>query len=127
MLLRLRAMTQGSATGDVAFYSGAAGAFIDLADDARWIFNLDGYPALDEHLRLPNGPARKTGLAGLADFRDINQAIGCLIEDGHPPDLAKHELRRQAARDGHSLAKTARRILRPISRDPNVITDPDPA
>ncbi|HEY4992107.1 MAG TPA: hypothetical protein VII33_08475 [Nakamurella sp.] len=50
LLLPLLPHGATSVTGSVDFYSGAAGAFVDLADDARWIFNLDGHPVLDGHL-----------------------------------------------------------------------------
>ncbi|MGS0686752.1 hypothetical protein ACVBEQ_16675 [Nakamurella sp. GG22] len=47
--LRLSLLPLGTATttGSVSFYSGAPGEFVDLADDVRWIFNLDGRPVLD--------------------------------------------------------------------------------
>ena len=36
-----------AATGTLVFYSGGTGAFTDLADSVRWIFNLDRRPAED--------------------------------------------------------------------------------
>ena len=50
LLLPLLPLGATTTTGSVDFYSGTAGAFADLADDARWIFNLDGQPVLDGHL-----------------------------------------------------------------------------
>ena len=115
--LTLLPLEEKSASGNFAFFSGALGALADLADDARWIFNLDGYPVLDEHLGPPNTATTAAGIVGLADLRDINQAIGSLIEDGHTPIQAKEALRRLSARDGQTRAQAARRILDAITLD----------
>ncbi|MGS0684558.1 hypothetical protein ACVBEQ_05285 [Nakamurella sp. GG22] len=47
--LQLSLLPLGAATttGTVAFYGGTPGVFLALADDVRWIFNLDGRPILD--------------------------------------------------------------------------------
>ncbi len=50
LLLSLLPLGVATTTGSVGFYSGTPGAFLTLADDVCWIFNLDGRPALDEHL-----------------------------------------------------------------------------
>lgn len=113
LFLLLMPLNQTSATGNVAFYSGAPDAFIDLADDARWIFNLDGYPVLDQHL-WPTVNVCKTGIAGLADLRDVNQAIGCLVEEGRTLAQAQDELRRRAENEDHTEGHIARRILASI-------------
>ena len=57
--LHLALLPLGSATttGSISFYSGAPGQFVDLADDVRWIFNLDGRPVLDGHLPTAPDPA----------------------------------------------------------------------
>jgi len=121
--LTLQPLEEKGATGNFAFYSGAIGALADLADDARWIFNLDGYPVLDQHLGLPTTIATQAGIVGLADLRDINQAIGALIEDGRTPNQAKEHLRRLAVRDGQTRARAARVLLDAITRDPDVATE----
>lgn len=50
--LQLTLLPMGTATtsGSVSFYGGRPGMFVDLADDVRWILNLDGRPVLDNQL-----------------------------------------------------------------------------
>ena len=64
LMLSLMPPGPAAAAGSVAFYSGAAGAFIELADDARWIFNLNGPPVLDGHLTVGRNGAEPAGSAG---------------------------------------------------------------
>ena len=48
-----------AASGRVVLYSGARGAFDLVAKDARWIFDLDGPPVVDNHplsTSAPSGP-----------------------------------------------------------------------
>lgn len=47
LLLTLLPMGSADTTGTVTFYSDGTGAFNDLADSARWIFNLDCAPLMD--------------------------------------------------------------------------------
>ena len=63
LLLPLLPLGASAVTGSVAFYSGSGGAFIDLADDAKWIFNLAGPPVLDAH--LPAAGSDPAGIRGL--------------------------------------------------------------
>jgi hypothetical protein len=121
--LTLLPLAELSASGSFAFYSGTAGAFIDLANDARWIFNLDGAPSVDQHLWPEATLNSSAGMVGLIDLRDINQAVGCLIEDGRTLAQAEAELRRVAEHEGRTEASIARRILRAISHDPEVATE----
>ena len=123
--LTLLPLSELSASGSFAFYSGQAGAFVDLADDARWIFNLEGSPVLDHDLRPATALSSSAGMVGLVDLRDINQAVGCLIEDGRSLAQAQAEIRRLADHEGRSEADIARRILRAIAHDPEVATEPD--
>ncbi|MGS0686847.1 hypothetical protein ACVBEQ_17180 [Nakamurella sp. GG22] len=58
LLLSLLPLGVATTTGSVGFYSGTPGAFLTLADGVCWIFNLDGRPALDEH--LPAVPENNT-------------------------------------------------------------------
>ncbi len=109
LLLPLLPLGDSAATGSVAFYSGSAGAFIDLADDARWIFNLDGPPVLDGH--LPSTGGDPAGIRGLTALSDLNQALGVLIEDGHPQHDAHTELRRRAHQAGRSVPDAVRHLL----------------
>ena len=96
LLLSLLPAPGSTRTGSVVFYSGAAGSFADLADDARWIFNLDGYPLLDSHLAPVGAGADPARVHGLSALNDINQALGVLIEEGRTLEGARAELHRRA-------------------------------
>jgi hypothetical protein len=109
LLLPLFPLGESDTTGSVAFYSGSGGAFIDLADDARWIFNLDGPPVLDGH--LPPAGGDPAGIRGLTALIDLNQALGILIEDGYTQNDAPTELRRRAHQAGMNIPDTVRYLL----------------
>ncbi len=120
LLLPLLPAGPSEATGSVAFYSGTGGAFTDLADDAKWIFNLHGPPVLDAH--LPAAGSAPGGIRGLTALSDLNQAVGVLVEDGHTPDDAHTELRRRAHHAGQSIPDAARRLLGTLARA-QIVTD----
>lgn len=111
LMLSLLPVVPAAPRGSVAFYSGAPGAFVGLAEDARWIFNLNGPPILDGHLTDGRSVAEPAGIRGLAAHTDINQAIGVLIEEGHSLAGAREELARRSARSGWSLPETALLLL----------------
>lgn len=115
LLLPLR---DSGTTGSVAFFSGTAGAFIELADDARWIFGPTGAPVLDGY--LPTSRGSPAGIRGLSEFQDINQAVGVLIEEGHLPEDAHTELRRRAARRNQTVPEAARVVLDGLGRPDTV-------
>lgn len=98
--------------GSVAFYSGASGAFIDLAHEARSVFDLAGPPVLDSHLPSPGGDP--DGIRGLAALSALNQAVGVLVEDGHTQHDAYSELRRRAHHHGQTLPDAASQLLRDL-------------
>lgn len=114
LLLSLLPGPDSTSTGSVVFYGGMAGSFADLADDARWIFNLDGYPVLDSHLAPVGATADPARVHGLSAFSDINQALGVLVEDGMTPEDARTELRRRALSAGRELPEIARSLLNTI-------------
>ncbi len=120
LLLPLLPLGASACTGSVAFYSGSGGAFIELADDARWIFNLAGLPVLDAHL-LPAG-VDAVGIRGLTALSDLNQAVGVLVEDGHTPHDAHTELRRRAHHHGQTIPDAARHLLSTLARS-EIVTD----
>lgn len=122
LLLPLAPLGATISTGSVIFYSGADGAFIDLADDARWIFNLNGHPVLDAHLPSAAALAEPPGIRGLADLGDINQAVGMFVEEGLTPPQAHTELRRRAIGNSQSLPAAARQLLRTFTA-PEVATE----
>jgi hypothetical protein len=120
LLLPLLPVGASATTGSVAFYSGTGGAFIDLADDAKWIFNLNGPPVLDAH--LPAAGSDPGDIRGLTALSDLNQAVGVLVEDGHTPHDAHTELRRRAHRAGQSIPDAARQLLGTLART-QIVTD----
>jgi hypothetical protein len=111
LMLSLLPLVPATPAGSVAFFSGAAGAFVELAEDAKWIFNLSGPPILDGHLTDGRGNDEPAGIRGLAAHTNINQAIGVLIEEGHTPAGARQELARRSVRGGWSLPETALQLL----------------
>ncbi len=120
LLLPLLPLGKNALAGSVAFYSGTGGAFIDLAGDAKWIFNLAGPPVLDAQL-LPAG-IDATGIRGLTALSDLNQAVGVLVEDGHTPQDAHTELRRRAHHQGQTIPDAARHLLDTLARS-EIVTD----
>ena len=114
LLLPLLPLGAGAPRGSVAFYSGRAGAFIDLAEDARWIFNLAHPPVLDSNLLYAG--AESSGIHGLAEISDVNQAVGVLVQDGYSQDAARTELRRRAYRGNQTGPEAARDLLDALGR-----------
>jgi hypothetical protein len=84
----------------VTFYAAAPGAFADLADAARLAWGLDGQVHLDQHLPAQHldGDRPDPPADDLHRFTVVNQAVGVLIAQGHPPDQAREHLRRIAGR-----------------------------
>lgn len=101
------------------FYAGAAGAFDALAADLRLALGLDGEVIIDGHLDghlegQPVDPGRSGGeLESTLQTSLRQQAIGVLIGQGHHPDQAAAELRRQAHAYGVSEIERARQLLHP--------------
>jgi hypothetical protein len=93
----------------IVFYAWDADAFVDFAPD--WGF-ASGFrhdrPILDGH--LPE-PWLVSGVTGLAEMSQLNQAIGILIGRGHTPAGARTELRRLARLTEITLAPAAQRLV----------------
>jgi len=94
--------------GHVVFYARDSGAFVDLAEDARWMFSDNGQAVIDRHLTVASGIGTD-GIHGLAELSEINQAVGVLSAMGHT--AAKGELLRQAQGADRTVLQTARDIL----------------
>ena len=60
LTLPLLSLGAASATGSVILYSGARGVFTAIGRDARWIFNLDGPPVVDDHISSTSAPSNPT-------------------------------------------------------------------
>ncbi len=111
--LRMPLHLPGSAAvGHIIFYAKNAAAFASLAHDAGRSGILIGPIAVDEDL---HAAIDLTQNRGLADQRDINQAIGMLIERGQLPDEARAKLTADAAENNVPAADMARRLLQTIA------------
>jgi hypothetical protein len=93
----------------VTFYAGAPGTFVELNTDFRQILRLvDGESGLDEDLP---GEALRPGVEGADDLIVVNRAVGALIEQGHSPGGAQHELVRLARSGDQTLLVTAHELV----------------
>jgi hypothetical protein len=112
--LPLDEVTAANPGSTVTFYAARPGAFVDLAEDIRYACRLDGQVVIDGHLHdpLPAAGARGwTGVTGLAELSVINQAIGVLIELGHPPGTARTVLQHRANQTDTALGATAQHLI----------------
>ena len=107
-----------AASGRVVLYSGARGAFDLIAKDARWIFDLDGPPVVDNHPLSTSAPPGPVEIRDLNGCNDFDKAVRQLIEGGHTQDQAHAEIRRLAIRYGRTLPQTARLLL--AARNPMI-------
>lgn len=97
--------------GRVIFYAGRSGAFVDLAADTRFAFELDGQVVLDRHLPTPEHPIEQSGTSETTGSRTVNRAVGALISRGYTPEEAHRELHNHASRTGVSVFRAAEAIL----------------
>ena len=109
----------GARTGaHVVFYARNPGAFVDLAADVQRLHGLDGRTVLDGHLPSASHPPQRSGITGLTELSDLNQAIGVLITQGHTPAEARAELHRRAA-GPYGVPDVARQVLSSIQTSPD--------
>lgn len=96
---------------EITFYAAAAGAFVDLGADLAFALGLKLTDiAIDQHL-TPTYPGDPQTPLDVQAFSTINQAIGVLIDRGHPPHHAHAALTCRAATAGLTLAAAAHLIL----------------
>jgi len=114
MTLTLLPPGASAATGIVVLYSGARGVFTAVARDARWIFNLDGPPVVDNHLVSTFVPSEPVGTLDLNVRSDFDQAVHALVQGGQTPNQARAEIRRRAIRYVQTLPQAARLLLAPL-------------
>ena len=108
-LLPLTSLCDAEPGSVIAFYATQPGAFVDLAADLSFALGIDpGGIILDAGL---DPPAAGSGLPGLRDQSEINQAIGILIELGYPPEDAGAELRRRAGAGQLTLRGAAKQLI----------------
>lgn len=99
--------------GDVlVLRADTSGAFLLLALDLTERVGADAAPVLvDKHLVPWPALSRAELVARVSDARDIDQAVGALLDRGLPPDAARAELHRRA---GTSDAEQGRLLLRAL-------------
>lgn len=105
----------GNPTAQVVLYAQNPGAFIDLAADAQFAMGPACDIVIDGHLPPPTAVAAQRSLDLVSDRSSLNQALGFLIEEGHPPGRAQAELARRAAAAGATLPQMAREMLETAS------------
>lgn len=115
--LPLSAMSPPAAIDStIVFYARTPGAFVDLAADLSYALHL---PVGEQNttIRLDQVaiPALLTSdLTGVAEQSAINRATGVLLDRGHHPDQAHHELQRRATVAGLPTATYAAQLLRDL-------------
>ncbi len=111
--LRLPLGRPGSSpVGHIVLFARWPDAFIGLATDARHRAQGAGQIVVDADLGDDNPPRTSETWTSetLSERGEVNQAIGLLIDRGHPPDEARAQLERGAT-GGLSRAQVARRLL----------------
>jgi hypothetical protein len=93
-----------SADSRITFYASTPGTFVDLAADLS--FALDSDIRLDEDIP----PVLASDLTGVGRLSAVNKAVGVLVDHGHTPDSARHELRHTAASTPCSIQKAAEAV-----------------
>ena len=93
-----------SADSRITFYASTPGTFVDLAADLAFALHSD--ISLDEDIPA----ALLSGLTGAGKLSAINKAVGVLINHGHTPDSAQHELRHIADATPSSIQKAAETV-----------------
>ncbi|MET3808421.1 hypothetical protein ABIB25_005450 [Nakamurella sp. UYEF19] len=111
MLLPLTTPPASATGAHLVLYAENPGAFVDLAADARATWDGGGSVVLDQHLPPPTAIEAQQGVDELADRSTVDQAIGFLIGQGHPPAQARTELSRRADAAGVSIAAIAYSVL----------------
>jgi hypothetical protein len=89
----------------ITYYAATPGTFVDLAADMSFALGNDSL-RLDED--IPS--ALVSGLTGVGKLSAVNKAVGVLIDHGHTPDSAQHELRHTAASTPCSIQKAAEAV-----------------
>jgi hypothetical protein len=94
-----------SADSGITFYASTPGTFVDLAADLSFALHSHSI-RLDQDIPL----ALLSGLTGAGKLSAINKAVGVLINHGHTPDSAQHELRHMADATPSSIQKAAEAV-----------------
>ena len=114
ILLPLHLVCDLPEPGHIVFYAAHRGAFTALAADTRTTYCLDGEVEVDRHLPPPD-PDSTAATEGRSV---VEQAVGVLIDRGHPPEQARHQIATAAAAAQVPPLQIALRILDALHRPP---------
>jgi hypothetical protein len=110
-LLPLTTLCDVDAGSSLIFYAAAKDAFVHFAVEVTNALELEpGAIELDTRLTLPS---RSDALSAVAAAKQVNQAIGVLIERGHSPTAARAELDALATHSGTTVELAATGVLEP--------------
>ena len=115
----LAALSSAEEGTSLVLYATMPGAFVDLAADLSYVLGLG--PDLlvpDQRTAHHATTLDQAGVAGLAEYSLVNQAVGVLIARGHTAESARDELRRLADLDGGHLRDAASTVLMSVKRGP---------
>lgn len=92
------------------------GAFVLLHADLRDALGLGpGALGLDRHLALPSIPADESLTASSLEERNVQRAIGVLLDRGLSPEAARDDLRRRAEAARSSTGDVAQALLESLT------------
>jgi hypothetical protein len=107
----------GASTGQLILRASTAGAYLLLADDLNGRLGPERRPSeVDTHLSWPTFGGESLA-ASLAELGPIDQAIGVLIDQGIPPEEARHELVRRANAANTTIATISRNLVASLRPD----------
>lgn len=110
LLLPLDQLAGTDRGSTVTLFARNPGAFVDLAADTRFAYQLDGDIVLDPHRRGDN-PDGQPAAPSLDDLSQINQTIGVLTDQGNTPGHAHTDLQHRAAAANHTIQQAAVNLL----------------
>jgi hypothetical protein len=109
VMIPLSDIAGSEAGSSLVLYAAAPGAFVDLAADLTYALQVGPDVLALDAQRTP--AVDESGLNGLADLTQINQALGILIGVGHTLDGARSELQRLAHRAQSTLRVAAQELI----------------
>lgn len=120
LAIPLRSLNPASSTGQLVLYAARSGAFVDFAADLSWATGAEQASfVLDRHRNVDLAAPQ---LSGLSELSAINQAVGVLLDKGHPPEHARAELDRRARQARLDPAAFALNMLTALTRPPETHT-----
>jgi hypothetical protein len=103
----------------IVFYASNAGAFVDLAADLGYALGVQ--LVLDDHLPAP---PLESGVVGLSDMSQVNQALGILLGRRYTLEGARTELLRLVRLGEITLVPAAQRLIQANQRPPGPASIP---